>query len=179
MRSVLTRLTEKKVQMSSVTKLNDADLDRIKQNGGITLLDFYADWCGPCKALAPTLERFASENPHITVGKINVDENSNTAEEFGIRGIPTLVFLHDGREVGRLVGATSQRTIQDLLNAIKAGWWLNPISWIHFNLRCIWMNGFQGIPMKRMDPAAYLAERAIRQWRYADGLTVALVTYAF
>lgn len=105
--------------MSSVTKLNEADVAHIKGKDGITLLDFYADWCGPCKALAPTLERFASENPNITVGKINVDENSNTAEEFGIRGIPTLVFLHDGREVGRLVGATSQRTIQDLLNAIK------------------------------------------------------------
>ncbi len=106
--------------MSSVTKLNEADVARAKENSGITLLDFYADWCGPCKVLAPTLERFALENPHITVGKINVDENSNTTEQFGIRGIPTLVFLHDGREVGRLVGAASQKTIQDLLNAIKA-----------------------------------------------------------
>lgn len=55
----------------------------------------------------------------MTIGKINVDENSNSAVEFGIKGIPTLVFLHDGREVGRLVGVSSQRVIQDLLNSIK------------------------------------------------------------
>jgi thioredoxin 1 len=55
----------------------------------------------------------------VTVGKINVDENPNVAEEFGVRGIPTLVLLHDGREVGRLVGATSQRAIEDRLNAIR------------------------------------------------------------
>jgi thioredoxin 1 len=106
--------------MSSVTKLSEADVTRLKESDGITLLDFYADWCGPCKALAPTLERFASENPHVIVGKINVDENSNAAQEFGIRGIPTLVFLRDGREVGRLVGVTSQRVIQDLLSGIKS-----------------------------------------------------------
>lgn len=106
--------------MSSVTKLNESDVIRLKQNDGIALLDFYADWCGPCKALAPTLERFASENPHVTVGKINVDENSNVAQEFGIRGIPTLVFLRDGQEVARLVGVTSQRSIQDLLSGIKS-----------------------------------------------------------
>lgn len=106
--------------MSSITKLNEADVKRLKQNAGITLLDFYADWCGPCKALAPTLERFASENPNVAVGKINVDENNDAAQEFGIRGIPTLVFLRDGQEVGRLVGAASQRLIEDLLNGIES-----------------------------------------------------------
>ena len=104
--------------MSSVMKLNEADVTGLKQKSGIALLDFYADWCGPCKALAPTLERFAAANPHVTVGKINVDENSNSAEEFGIKGIPTLVFLQNGREVCRLVGVTSQNTIQDLLSEI-------------------------------------------------------------
>lgn len=107
--------------MSSITKLNETDVKRVKQNAGITLLDFYADWCGPCKALAPTLERFASENPNVTVGKINVDESSGAAQEFFIRGIPTLVFLRDGQEVGRLVGVASQRVIEDLLNGIKTG----------------------------------------------------------
>ncbi len=105
--------------MSSITKLNEADVKRLKENAGIALLDFYADWCGPCKALTPTLERFASENPSVTVGKVNVDENNDAAQEFGIKGIPTLVFLRDGQEVGRLVGATSQRVMEDLLNGIK------------------------------------------------------------
>ncbi len=104
--------------MSSITQLNETDLARLKQKSGVALLDFYADWCGPCKAIAPTLERFASENPHVTVGKINVDENSNAAQEFGIMSIPTLVFLHDGKEVGRLVGVTSPHAIQDVLSAI-------------------------------------------------------------
>lgn len=107
--------------MSSITKLNEADVKRVQQNAGIALLDFYADWCGPCKALAPTLERFALENSNVTVGKVNVDENGSATQEFAIKGIPTLVFLRDGQEVGRLIGVTSQRVIEDLLNAIKAG----------------------------------------------------------
>ena len=105
--------------MSYLTKLSEADVKRLKQNAGIALLDFYADWCGPCKALAPTLEKFATENPDVTVGKVNVDENSDAAQEFGIKGIPTLVFLRDGREVGRLVGAVSQHLIEDLLGAVS------------------------------------------------------------
>ena len=105
--------------MSREQRVSDrAGVSVFKQKSGVALLDFYADWCGPCKALAPTLERFASENPYVTVGKVNVDENSNTAQEFGIRSIPTLVFLHNGREVGRLVGVTSPNRIQDLLSAI-------------------------------------------------------------
>lgn len=105
--------------MSFITKLSGADVTRLKQSTGITLLDFYADWCGPCKALGPAIETFALENPNVTVGKVDVDENSSTAQEFGIRGIPTLVFLRDGREVGRLVGGTSYRVIQNLLSSIK------------------------------------------------------------
>jgi thioredoxin 1 len=107
--------------MSFVRKLSETDVTRLKQSPGITLLDFYADWCGPCKALAPTLERFASENPGVTVGKINVDETSNVVQAFGIRGIPTLVFLRDGREAGRLVGVTSQNAIHDLLSGLQSG----------------------------------------------------------
>ena len=104
--------------MNSVAKLGDGDVARLRQNSGIALLDFYADWCGPCKAIAPTLEKFASENPGITVGKVNVDESESTAEEFGIKGIPTLVFLRDGREVARLVGLTSQGALEDLLTGV-------------------------------------------------------------
>ena len=106
--------------MSIVTKLNHEDVNRLKHNQGVILLDFYAELRGPCKALAPVLEKFASENTNVIVGKVNVDENRNTAAEFGIKGIPTLVLLHNGAEAGRLVGVASQRVIQNLLDGISA-----------------------------------------------------------
>jgi thioredoxin 1 len=106
--------------VSNVTKLDASDIRRLKQEVGITVLDFYADWCGPCKALAPTLEKVAAENPAVTVGKVNVDEHSAAAMEFRLKGVPTLVFLRAGQEVGRLVGAVPRERIQDMLDGLQA-----------------------------------------------------------
>ena len=106
--------------MSRIPILNGKDILRLKRDMGITILDFYADWCGPCKALAPTLERVASENPTVSVGKVNVDEHSYAAMEFHLRGVPTLVFLRAGQEVARLVGAVPQEKIQEMLDRLQS-----------------------------------------------------------
>jgi thioredoxin 1 len=79
------------------------------------LIDFYADWCGPCRMLAPTLEEIADEREDILVGKINVDEAPAIAEQYGVMSIPTLIVFKDGREVTRLVGA---RPKADILKAL-------------------------------------------------------------
>ncbi len=71
---------------------------------GVALVDFYADWCGPCKMLAPIIEQVANEVSDITVGKVNVDESGELAAEFGISSIPTMIIFKDGVEVKRLVG---------------------------------------------------------------------------
>ena len=77
------------------------------------LVDFWAEWCGPCKMLSPVVERIAKANQgKLVVGKMNVDENQQTPQQFGIQGIPTLILFKGGSAVSRLVGYQSQENIQ-------------------------------------------------------------------
>jgi thioredoxin len=87
-----------------------------EQNPNIVLLDFYADWCGPCKLMAPILESVSNENyANLTVAKLNVDDNPDTAKKFGIMSIPTLVVLKSGKEITRLIGTKPKQAIIDIL----------------------------------------------------------------
>lgn len=78
---------------------------------GKTLVDFWAAWCGPCHAIAPTVEAVARERSDVKVAKLNVDENPQTSAQFRVTGIPTLIFFVDGQEKDRLVGAVSRAEI--------------------------------------------------------------------
>jgi thioredoxin 1 len=81
------------------------------------LLDYWAEWCGPCKMIAPILEEVATEmSGKVLIGKLNVDENSQTPPKYGIRGIPTLMLFKDGNAVGTQVGAVSKA---DLIKFIE------------------------------------------------------------
>lgn len=82
----------------------------------IVLIDFYADWCGPCKMLSPVVEQFASENDDIKVVKINVDDEQDLAGEYGVMSIPTLVVIKNGQEVNRNIGLISK---DEILNLVK------------------------------------------------------------
>ena len=76
------------------------------------LVDFWAQWCTPCRMLAPTVEAVAQQYTQTaTVVKLNVDDNPSTAQRYGIKGIPTLILFRDGKEVERVVGATSKESI--------------------------------------------------------------------
>ncbi len=79
------------------------------------LLDFWAEWCGPCMMLAPLLHEVADENADITVGKVNVDEEPELAQAYGISSIPTLVVIKDGKEVNRSVGVIPKAKIEALV----------------------------------------------------------------
>lgn len=81
----------------------------------IVLLDFWATWCGPCRMIAPVVEEIAKENPHITVGKINVDEQPELAQEFGIMSIPTLVVLKNGEVINQVSGYRPKEQILPML----------------------------------------------------------------
>jgi thioredoxin 1 len=88
--------------------------DQVLSTEGIALVDFWAAWCGPCKALAPVIESIASEyKGQITVHKLNVDENPHTASQYEIRGIPTTLVFKNGELVDRIVGAVPKQVFEE------------------------------------------------------------------
>ena len=87
----------------SVLKLKNKDFDTAIQSG-FALVDFYADWCGPCKMMSPIVDEIADERTDVTVAKVNVDESSELASRFGVVSIPTLIIFKDGKEAGRIIG---------------------------------------------------------------------------
>jgi len=83
---------------------------------GLVLVDFYADWCGPCRMLAPVLEQVTG----VKIVKVNTDENPNLAAEYSISSIPRLLFMKDGKVVDQLAGLVRKQTIQSKVDALKA-----------------------------------------------------------
>ncbi len=84
-------------------KLNSQNFES-EINANTTLVDFYADWCGPCKMIAPIVEEIANERDDITVGKVNVDDDGALAMKYNVVSIPTLIVFKDGKEQSRIVG---------------------------------------------------------------------------
>ena len=78
-------------------------------------MDFYADWCGPCKMVSPIIDEIAEENPQYVVGKINVDENPDLAMEFGVSTIPNLVVMENGVIINQIAGARPKAAILKML----------------------------------------------------------------
>ncbi len=101
-----------------VKVFTDNDFDNtVKQAGGPVLVDFWAEWCGPCRRLAPTVDALADEyQGKITVGKLNVDENPMTAEKFNIRGIPTLLLFKGGEMVEQVVGLAEKDRLKKIID---------------------------------------------------------------
>ena len=100
----------------SVIKVNQSNFDEILAGKKPALLDFYADWCGPCRMVAPVIEEIAREHPEYVVGKINVDESPELAQKYGVFSIPTLAVVRDGRIAGRMTGAKPKEKILELFN---------------------------------------------------------------
>ncbi len=99
----------------SVLKVTKENLDEIKNIGKPVLLDFYAEWCGPCKMVSPIVDEIANENPDIIVGKINVDEEPELAVAFKVASIPLLVVMKNGEIVNKSIGARPKNQILEML----------------------------------------------------------------
>lgn len=101
----------------SVVKVTKENFESVIATDKPVLVDFYADWCGPCRMVAPVVEEIAGERADILVGKVNVDEARELARDFQIYSIPTLVVLDGGKEIARAVGARSKAQLEALVNA--------------------------------------------------------------
>lgn len=99
----------------SILHINQNNFDLVKNSDKPVLLDFYADWCGPCRMVAPLIEEIANENPQVLVAKINVDEEPALAQQFGIVSIPTLIVMKNGEIVQQVAGARPKAQILSML----------------------------------------------------------------
>jgi len=102
-----------------IIQLTDANFDQEVIHSKLpVIVDFWAEWCGPCKMIAPILAEVASEKADtVVIGKLNVDENAETAPKYGIRGIPTLLLFKDGHVKATKVGALSKTQLNEFIEA--------------------------------------------------------------
>lgn len=107
--------------MSEVFAVVDGDFEE-KVSKGVTLVDFYADWCGPCKMLSPVLEALASEleEGDVKIGKLDIEHNQATSQKYHVTSVPTLILFKDGQEVDRLIGLHDKAKIQEHLKKAKS-----------------------------------------------------------
>ena len=99
----------------AIVKITQENFEKIIAGGKPVLVDFYADWCGPCRMVAPFIEEIAEERPDVTVGKINVDDQPELASAFGVATIPTLLVIKDGKVVKQTSGARPKAQILAML----------------------------------------------------------------
>lgn len=101
-------------------QIEQTDVKNIIENNPNVLLDFYADWCGPCQTLLPTIHKLADElKDDVVIKKVNVDNNQELAAQFSIRNIPTLIFFKDGQPVERHTGLITERSLRQKIDRLK------------------------------------------------------------
>lgn len=103
---------------NNIVELNEAGFDAAIAEG-ITLVDFWAPWCGPCKMQLPILDSVAGKVEGAVIAKVNVDENAPVAARFGVRSIPTLIIFKDGEVVQQFTGMQQENTLIQAINAVK------------------------------------------------------------
>ena len=102
-----------------VLEITDSNIKDFLAEGKPLVVDFWAPWCGPCKMMLPIVDELAAEfDGQVQIGKLNVDENPDTCEEYGIMNIPTMLFFKNGELVNRHIGACRKGDLQELINGL-------------------------------------------------------------
>ena len=100
-------------------EINDLNFEELSAKGQLMLVDFGAQWCGPCKAVSPIVDELSDKyGSEAVIGKVDIDENPDLCEKFGIRNIPTILFIRDGEVVDKIVGAVAKEKISERLTAL-------------------------------------------------------------
>ena len=103
---------------NGVVEITDSNIDEILNGDKPVLIDFWAEWCGPCRMIAPIVEELANDyEGKVIIGKLNVDENSSSTARYNVRNIPTLLLFKGGQQVDKVVGASAKATLAKKLDA--------------------------------------------------------------
>jgi thioredoxin 1 len=100
-------------------EITDQSIDEVLSQNEITVIDFWADWCGPCKMLGPIINQLSEENQDVVIGKLDVMANQSSAAKYGITGIPCIIFFKNGEEVSRVKGVLPKSSLQEKINELK------------------------------------------------------------
>ena len=103
---------------STVTVTDATFASEVEQSDKLTVVDFWATWCGPCRVISPILEQLAAERDELKVAKVDVDANVQTATRYNIRAMPTLLFFKGGQVVGQIVGAVPRARIEQAIEQL-------------------------------------------------------------
>ena len=100
-------------------QITDATVDEVLQSDKLVVIDFWAEWCGPCKMVGPIIEEIGEEyKDKVVVGKLDVDNNDETTSKYGIRNIPTVLFIKNGEVVDKVVGAAPKKNFTDKIDKL-------------------------------------------------------------
>lgn len=105
--------------MGTIEITNENFEKEILKSDKLAVVDFHANWCGPCKTLGPVIDKLSEEREDVVVGKLNVDSNSDLAQKYRVRSIPTVIFMKDGEEVSRMAGANSIDAYNKQIDSLK------------------------------------------------------------
>ena len=108
---------KERYSIMSVLHVNKDNFDTVRTSEKTVLLDFYADWCGPCRMVSPIVEEIAEENPQYLIGKVNVDQEPELAQQFRVLSIPTLAVIKNGKVISQSAGARPKAAILAMLKS--------------------------------------------------------------
>jgi len=108
-------------ESANVVEITDQNFQEVTGQAGLTMVDFWAVWCGPCRMVAPIVEQLAEDYAgQVTVGKLDVDSNQRSASQFNVRSIPTILFFRDGKVVDQVIGAVPRPALESRIKQLLA-----------------------------------------------------------